>query len=244
MQETSKVCIVTGGSRGLGAAIVRHLLEQNHIVITVSRYKTEIIKNFQKEFENTFKWESLDITNRDDVAKFVKKVAQTFKRIDVLVNNAGVLSENLLVLTRPGDIDKVIDINLKSIIHMSQVCSKIMLRQQSGSIINISSVTGLRGYKGLSLYSATKSAIEGFSRSLARELGKRNIRVNVVAPGHLATEMTSHMAEGPLAQVIRRTPLGRLGTPEDVAGVVEFLISPAAKFITGHTLVVDGGFTC
>ncbi|HZS43860.1 MAG TPA: SDR family oxidoreductase, partial [Blastocatellia bacterium] len=145
---------------------------------------------------------------------------------------------------RYEDIHKVVTLNLESAIYLSQICSKVMLQQHSGSIISISSIDAIRGYAGVSVYSATKAALDGFTRSLARELGPRGIRVNSIAPGYFESIMVQGLTPDQLNTIVRRTPLGRLAKAEDIIGVIRFLMSPAAGFITGQTLVVDGGLTC
>ena len=150
----------------------------------------------------------------------------------------------VLGLVADEQLDEVVDVNLKSLILLTRACVRQMLLARSGRIINISSIIGLRGYDGLSVYSATKAAIDGFTRGLARELGPRNITVNSIAPGYLRTEMTHELNERQKAQIIRRTPLGRLGEPNDVVPLILYLCSPGAGFITGQTFVVDGGLTC
>jgi 3-oxoacyl-[acyl-carrier protein] reductase len=170
-------------------------------------------------------------------------VIERFGRIDVLVNNAGVARDGVLPLFPDEQIDEVIDLNLRGTVHLTRLVTRRMLRQGSGRIINISSIVGLSGYRGLSVYSATKAALDGFTRALARELGGRGITVNSVAPGYLRTEMSHGLDEAQLGQIVRRTPAGRLGEADDVAAAVGFLASDAAAFITGHVLVVDGGLT-
>jgi 3-oxoacyl-[acyl-carrier protein] reductase len=156
----------------------------------------------------------------------------------------GVAVEGMLAVTRRMAIHHALAVNLESAIVLSREVAKVMLRQRSGHILNISSVNGLSGARGMSVYSATKAGLDGFTRSLARELGGRDIRVNSIAPGYLATEMTRELTESRRQQILRRTPLGRLGTIDDIVGVVRFLLSPAASFITGQTFVIDGGLTC
>jgi 3-oxoacyl-[acyl-carrier protein] reductase len=183
------------------------------------------------------------VTDGAAVDAFVGRVLERFGQIDVLVNNAGMARDGVLGLVRDEDVDAVIDLNLKATIHITRTVSRRMLRQGSGRIINISSIVGLSGYRGLSVYSATKAALDGFTRALARELGSRGISVNSVAPGYLRTEMSHGLDEAQLGQIARRTPAGRLGEPADVAAAVRFLASPEAGFITGQVLVVDGGLT-
>jgi 3-oxoacyl-[acyl-carrier protein] reductase len=166
-----------------------------------------------------------------------------FGRLDVLVNNAGVARDGVLGTLQDDAIDSMVDVNLKGTIYLTRVAVRRMLRQHSGAVINISSIVGLSGYRGLSVYGATKAALDGFTRGLARELGPVGITVNSIAPGYLRTEMSHGLDEDQLGQIVRRTPAGRLGKLADVASAAVFLASPGARFITGHTLVVDGGLT-
>ncbi|MGV3772077.1 MAG: SDR family NAD(P)-dependent oxidoreductase [Verrucomicrobiales bacterium] len=189
-------------------------------------------------------FEAIDATDRKSSKAFVQKLWDSHGRIDVLVNNAAVAYDGTLATFPDDRIDKLIDINLTSVLFLTKAVVRFMLLKSSGRIINISSIIGLRGYAGLAAYSASKAGLLGITRSLARELGPRNITVNAIAPGYLATEMSHGLAEDQKRQIIRRTPLGRLGTSEDVAGVVDFLASEAASFITGETITVDGGITC
>jgi 3-oxoacyl-[acyl-carrier protein] reductase len=149
----------------------------------------------------------------------------------------------VLGLFSDEDTDAVVDLNLKGTIHVTKLVTRRMLRQGSGRVINVSSIVGLSGYRGLAVYSATKAALDGFTRAMARELGSRGITVNSVAPGYLRTEMSHGLDEDQLQQIARRTPAGRLGEPEDVAAAVHYLASDAAAFVSGHVLVVDGGLT-
>ena len=174
---------------------------------------------------------------------FVRGVNDRFGAIDVLVNNAGVARESVLGLVREEDIDAVVDINLKGTLHVTRAVVRRMLAQGSGRVVNVSSVIGLSGYRGLSIYAATKAGLDGLTRALARELGSRGITVNSVAPGYVRTEMTHGLDDEQLAQVVRRTPLGRLAEDRDVTAAVRFLASDEAAFITGQVLAVDGGLT-
>ncbi|HWE33159.1 MAG TPA: 3-oxoacyl-ACP reductase FabG [Solirubrobacteraceae bacterium] len=241
-----RVVIITGGSRGLGAGLVDAFLAGGDTVATCSRSATENTERWggDSATADRFYHESVNLADRQEADAFVHNVIERFGRIDVLVNNAGVARDGVLALTSDGDVDEVIDLNLRATIEVTKVVSRRMLAQGTGGrIINISSIVGLSGYRGLSVYSATKAALDGFTRALARELGSRNVTVNSVAPGYLRTEMSHGLDEAQLHQISRRTPAGRLGDPEDVAAAVRFLASPSAGFITGHVLVVDGGLT-
>lgn len=239
----ARVALVTGGSRGLGAGIVEDLLAQGYAVATCSRSRTDQVEVWEKEFPDRFSFVSADVSVEADATRYVKDAVQRWGRIDVLVNNAGVAGEGMIALTDDGLIDRVVDLNIKGTLYVTRAASRTMLARRSGAIVNISSVVGLSGYRGLSVYSATKAALDGMTRSLARELGSRGITVNSVAPGYLRTEMSHGLDEDQLKQIERRTPLGRLGDAQDVARVVSFLVSPDNRFMTGQVLVVDGGLT-
>lgn len=240
------VVIISGGSRGLGATLVRRLLDQGATVATFSRKPTAFVKNLldDKRLAPRFHFQSLDATDTAGVRQYVSAVHDIHGRIDALINNAAVAWEGTLATFPDARISSLIDINLTSVLHLTKACSRLMLLRAQGKIINISSIIGRRGYAGLSAYSASKAGLIGMTTSLARELGPKNITVNAIAPGYLTTEMSGTLSGRQKAQIIRRTPLGRLGTTEDVAGVVEFLLSPAADFITGQVITVDGGITC
>jgi 3-oxoacyl-[acyl-carrier protein] reductase len=237
---------VTGGSRGLGAGIVEGLLQAGYCVETCSRSETDAVRTWREDPRNDgrFHFTIADISERSGAEEFVRGAAARQGRIDVLVNNAGVAREGVIALFGDDDLDQVVDLNLKGTVYVTRAASRAMLARRSGTIINISSVVGLSGYRGLSVYAATKAALDGFTRSLARELGSRGITVNSVAPGYLRTEMSQTLSEGQLGQIVRRTPVGRLGEPEDVAQAVLFLADPRNSYITGQVLVVDGGLTC
>jgi 3-oxoacyl-[acyl-carrier protein] reductase len=239
-----RVVLITGGSRGLGAGLVSSFLRVGDAVATCSRSPSDSTAAWEADpGPERFHYEALDLADAAAADEFVHGVLERFGRVDVLVNNAGVARDGVLALFGDDEIDQVIGLNLRATIHITRHVSRRMLRQGAGRIINVSSVVGLSGYRGLSVYSATKAALDGFTRSMARELGARGITVNSVAPGYLRTEMSHGLDEDQLAQISRRTPAGRLGEPDDVAAAVRFLASPEAAFITGHVLVVDGGLT-
>lgn len=244
LDKSTQVIIVTGGSKGLGMGFVENLLNEGHQVHSYSRTKTDFIEKMLKIFSKTFFWSAVDGKQFDQVEEFIKNVYGTAGRIDVLINNAGIAIDGVLTLMKTEDISSLLSLNLESCIRAARIGAKYMLIKNSGVIINISSIIGIRGYSGLSVYSATKAGLDGFTRGLARELGGRGIRVNSVSPGYLETEMSSTLGDTQRQQIIRRTPAGRLGKVEDVTGVVSFLISDKAQFMTGQTIVVDGGITC
>ncbi|MGW6626193.1 3-oxoacyl-ACP reductase FabG [Nocardia sp. NPDC055002] len=239
-----RVVIVTGGSRGLGAGIVRSFLDAGDRVATCSRSSTAFIEDLLSDGSvapRLFHAE-VDVCDRLAVEGFVNDVHRRWGGVDVLVNNAGVARDGVIGLVSDDDIDTVIDLNLKGTVYITKaVVRKMLAADAGGRIVNISSVVGLAGYQGLSIYSATKAGLDGMTRSLSRELGPRGITVNSVAPGYLSTELSHGLTERQLDQIRRRTPLGRLGSPTDVSAAVQFLASAEAAFISGHVLVVDGG---
>ena len=186
----------------------------------------------------------MDAADPDAIRGFVAGVASRFGRVDLLVNNAGIAHEGVLPTMREQAIEATIALNLTATILLTQACSKLMLRQGGGCIVNISSVNAVRGHPGVSVYRATKGALEAFTRSLARELGPRGIRVNTVAPGYFESDMVAGMPAEEKARLARRTPLGRLADVQDLVRAIRFLASEDAAFITGQTLIVDGGITC
>jgi 3-oxoacyl-[acyl-carrier protein] reductase len=241
----SRVVIVTGGSRGLGAGLVRSYLDSGDRVATCARSSSPQIEAWATDpaLAGRFLFQSADLSKSADAASFVKAVVAQWDHIDVLVNNAGVARDGILGLFADDDIDTVIDLNLKGTIYVTRLVSRRMLARGSGSIVNISSIVGRSGYRGLAVYSATKAALDGFTRAMARELGSRGITVNGIAPGYLRTEMSHGLDEDQLAQIVRRTPAGRLGEPDDVARAAQFLTDPRNTYLTGQVLVVDGGLT-
>ena len=241
-----QVVIVSGGSKGLGQAIVADLLAKGKKVATFSRSQTDFIEQQieQDPEEKDFLYRQLDVTDHHSLHSFVMAVAKKYGHIDALVNNAGIAVSGVLPLMRAEDIQQVIDINLLSAIKLTQSCARIMLLSNRGVILNISSIIGSRGYKGLSVYSATKAGLNGFTCSLARELGCKGIRVNAIAPGYIDTEMSSELSTKQKNSIIARTPLGKLAEMDDILGAIRFLLSPESSFITGQILTIDGGLTC
>ena len=238
-----RTAIITGGSRGLGEALVKVFLDEDFHVATCSRSKTEFVtQTLQDEkFAPRFRWAQLNIA-ADDTNEFVRAVWNETGRIDVLINNTGVGDDGVLATMKDADIDKVISCNLTGTLKMTKSVVKRMIRQNFGSIVSISSINALRGHSGLSAYSASKAGLDRMTRSLCRELGQKNIRINTVAPGYFESEMVADLEEDAKRRITRRTPLGRLGTAGEVAAVTKFLAIDAT-FVTGQCLAIDGGFT-
>jgi 3-oxoacyl-[acyl-carrier protein] reductase len=241
----ARVVVVTGGSRGLGAGIVQGYLDAGELVATCARSRTAEIDKWLDDPQTAQRllFREVDLSDRPSTSAFVKDVVDRWGRIDVLVNNAGVARDGVLALTADEDIDTVIDLNIKGTLHITRLVARRMLARGRGHIVNISSIVGMSGYRGLAVYSATKAALDGMTRALARELGSRGIVVNSVAPGYLRTEMSHGLDEAQLGQIVRRTPAGRLGEPSDIARVVLFLTAPENDYLTGQVIVVDGGLT-
>lgn len=242
--------IITGGSRGLGEAIVRRLLAHGYRVSTCSRRKTSFVEEMavHADYGERFLWTACEIGVAAEVDRFVKD-AVTWAGEDGLyglVNNAAIASVGILATFPNHESERILRVNLLGVIEMARAVSQVLLRQNGGSgrIINVSSISGSRGYSGLAAYSAAKAGVDGLTRALARELGRRQITVNSIASGYLRTEMSSTLTEGQLTQIVSRTPLARLGSEKDIVGLIMFLLSEEAAFITGQTITVDGGMTC
>ena len=243
--STTRTVVVTGGSRGLGAGIVQAYLDAGEQVATCARSRTDRIEKWESDpaTRDRFLFREVDLADREQTSAFVADTLEQFGSIEVLVNNAGIARDGILGLASDDDIDAVVDLNIKGTLHLTRLVSRRMLARQSGHIVNISSIVGLSGYRGLAVYSATKAALDGMTRALSRELGSRGIVVNSVAPGYLRTEMSHGLDEVQLGQIVRRTPAGRLGEPADIARVVLFLTDPVNDYLTGQVIVVDGGLT-
>lgn len=240
----NRVVIVSGGSRGLGQSIVEALIAHDYRVATFSRSRTDFIREMLEQYPGHFYWEPVDASDGEGTKAFVKEVYRKFGGIHGLINNAGINTDQLISMTSDEEIDRLLEVNLKSALRLTRDVSRVMIRQKQGSILTISSIIGRRGFKGSAIYAATKAGLDGMTRAVARELGQKGIRVNSIAPGFLETEMTAEIPEAQRAQIIRRTPLGRLGNAKEIASLALFLLGDEASFITGQSITADGGLTC
>ena len=230
-----KNALVTGASRGIGRAIAADLAVAGASVVV--SYRTGADEASALAAEIGARAVQADVSDSESARALVEEAGD----LDILVNNAGVTRDGLLVRMSDEDWSTVIDTNLASCFYTCRAVARGMMKKRSGSIVNISSIVGLRGNWGQTNYAASKAGIIGFTKSLARELGSRNVRANVVAPGYVKTQLTEVLPDGATDAMLQNTPLGRLGDPEDVAGAVRFLCSEEASFITGAVLLVDGG---
>ncbi|HTL48469.1 MAG TPA: 3-oxoacyl-[acyl-carrier-protein] reductase [Verrucomicrobiae bacterium] len=239
-----KVAIVTGASRGIGQAIAVAMAQQGaKVVLSASSVDnlTETEQLIKAAGHGACILTQANVSIGDEVNEVVKIALDTYGKIDILVNNAGATKDNLLALMPETDWDYVLSTNLKSVFLFCKACSRPMVKQRSGSIINISSVVGITGNAGQANYAASKAAIIGFTKSVAKELAKRNIRANAIAPGFIRTRMTDQLPANVQDKVKEQIALGRFGEVQDIAQVAVFLASDAASYMTGQTLVVDGG---
>jgi 3-oxoacyl-[acyl-carrier protein] reductase len=241
------VCLISGGSRGLGLAIVEALLARGDCVATFSRSGSPALSALAAAHPDQLHVEQLDASDSPAIQAFVKCAAARFGRIDHCIANAAIAHEGVLATTRDDEIDAMLAVNVKGSIVLVRECVRQMLvhggsvASRHPSIALISSVVAERGSPGLSVYAATKAALEGFGISLARELGPRGIRVNIVAPGFLETDLSAPLSPENRERIARRTALGRLGTAADVVGTVLFLTTGASGFLTGQVIAADGG---
>lgn len=238
-----KLIIVTGASKGLGLAICQRLLKEDYKVVGISRSQTDEFDKLQKEFSDRLFREEYDFFNTDDIQKLVRKITKAHGHIYGLVNNAALGHDGVLGTMHETQIKELITVNIEAPILLTKYVSRSMLMKLQGRVINIGSIIASTGFNGLSVYGATKASMSGFTKSLARELGKAKITVNTVAPGYMKTAMTSGLEGEKLKSIERRSPLGHLATVEDVAGTVSYLLSEDAKNITGTTITVDAGST-
>ena len=239
----NKVAIITGASRGIGKSISSKLLSYGCKVVLLSR-KLEDLEKVKNDFNSeNIKCFECDITNINQFKDVVHEVVNTWGKLDILINNAGITKDKLLLRMNESDWDNVINVNLKGCYNTIKVASNFMIRKKYGKIVNISSVIGQIGNSGQSNYAASKSAIEGLTRTLAVEFGSRNINVNCVAPGYIETDMTKNLDEKIIQEMKKNIPLNKLGLTSDISETVCFLSSDLSSFITGQVINVDGGMT-
>ena len=239
-----KTVIITGASRGIGKGIASILAKNGANIAFTYSQSIESANKLVKEIKSTgveCKAYQSNAASYEESQSLVENILNDFDTFDVLINNAGITRDNLLLRMNEEDFDKVVEVNLKSVFNMVKACQRVFLKKRSGSIINISSIVGVKGNAGQSNYAASKAGIIGFSKSIALELGSRNIRSNVVAPGFIQTEMTDQLSDDIVNKWIEGIPLKRGGKPEDVANLCLFLSSDLSNFITGQVINVDGG---
>ncbi len=238
-----KTALITGAQRGLGLEMAKHFA--SHGANTVLTDVSDAVVDAAKEIEREFQTKSLgikgDVTKIDDCSNMVQKTLDSFSTLDILVNNAGITRDTLVLRMKEEDFDAVINVNLKGAFLMCKTAAKIMLKQRSGRIINISSVVGQMGNAGQANYAASKAGLLGLTKSLAREFASRNILVNAVSPGFIMTKMTENLKEEAKEKLLEMVPLKRLGTPGDVAKAVLFLSGEESSYITGQNIAVNGG---
>jgi 3-oxoacyl-[acyl-carrier protein] reductase len=240
----NKTAIITGATRGIGRGIAVEFAKQGANVAFTYNSSVDAANALESELKDLgvkAKGYQSNAAEFDTAQELAKEVLKEFGSIDVLINNAGITKDNLLMRISEDDFDKVIEVNLKSVFNLTKAVIRPMMKQRSGSIINMSSVVGLKGNAGQANYAASKAGIIGFSKSVALELGSRNIRSNVIAPGFIETEMTAKLDESVVDGWRQSIPLKRGGTPEDIANACVFLASDMSSYITGQTLSVDGG---
>lgn len=239
-----KTAIITGGSRGIGQGIVEAFVQQGAKVAFTYSSSAEaaeaIVETISKSGGVAKAYKS-NAASYVDCENLVSQVLEDFETVDILINNAGITKDNLLMRMSEDDFDKVIEVNLKSVFNMTKAIQRTFLKKRNGSIINMSSVVGVKGNAGQSNYAASKAGIIGFTKSMALELGSRNIRCNVIAPGFIETEMTGKLDEKTIQEWRNAIPLKRGGTPEDIANACVFLASDLSTYITGQIIQVDGG---
>jgi len=241
-----KTALITGGSRGIGRAIALKFATEGADIAFSDLFRDENMENLENELKGLgvrAKGYTSDASKFESCDELVKNVLEDFGKVDVLVNNAGIAKDNLLMRMTESDWDAVITVNLKSIFNMTKAVQRSMLKQRSGSIINMSSVVGVNGNAGQSNYSASKAGLIGFTKSIAQELGSRNIRCNAIAPGYIETEMTKKLSEEVREQWISTIPLRRAGQPDDVADVSLFLASDLSGYVSGQVIKVCGGMS-
>ena len=239
----SKIAVVTGGAQGIGKATVKRFAEEGATVIIwdVNEEKAFSTINELKSISSKIEFQKVDVTNLDSVTNAAAKIVGSHKRIDILINNAGITKDASFLKMTAEQWKQVIDVNLTGVFNCTKAVTQYMVENKYGKIVNTSSVVGLYGNFGQTNYVATKSGIIGMTKVLSRELGRKGINVNAVAPGFIATEMVTSVPEKVIDMLKEKTPLGKLGDPEDIANAYLFLVSEEAKYVSGTVLSVDGG---
>ena len=233
---TKKNIFISGASRGIGKSMAEHFAKSNFNVVGTSRNNFK----FDNDLENLFPIK-LDVTSRNDVKDCFDELKSKNLLPDILINNAGITADQLFLRMSDDDWDNVINTNLTGTFNLTKIFLKNMIKNKFGRIINISSISGLMGNPGQVNYSSSKSALNGFTKSLAKEVGSRNITVNCVAPGFIDTDMTSYIGDNERNEILKQIPLNKFGSPEDISKLVMFLMSDEASYITGQTISIDGG---
>jgi|APSaa5957512622_1039677.scaffolds.fasta_scaffold44381_2 3-oxoacyl-[acyl-carrier protein] reductase len=244
VEEDQKVAIVTGGARGIGLQICRELLSMGMTVVACDVNAEALAAAKTDVASDKFEVATLDVTNSEGFEALVTDIVERHGRLDVMVNNAGITRDNILIMMDDNDWDLVLNVNLKSAFIGTREAGKVMMRQRCGSIINMSSFSGLEGNRGQGNYAASKAGMIGMSKSVAKELAKRNVRVNCVCPGFIQTEMTDVLPQEAKDMAMQQIPAQRFGAPSDIAKAVGFLASNGSGYITAQTLSVDGGMHC
>ena len=243
MSFKDQVVVITGATRGIGCCIAETFAQEGALAVIIGRNKAlaEGVRDGILKKGHKADCFVCDVTKQENVQETVNKILDKHSRIDILVNNAGITKDNLLLRLSENDWDEVMNINLKGVFNFTKVVSKAMLRAQKGKIISIASIIGIIGNAGQANYAASKAGIIAFSKSVAKELASRGITVNCVAPGYIQTDMTAQLTDKQKEEILKAVPLGKLGQAEDVADVCLFLASKSADYITGQTIIVDGG---
>ncbi|MDI6751421.1 MAG: 3-oxoacyl-[acyl-carrier-protein] reductase [bacterium] len=231
-----KTAVVTGGGRGIGEAIVKRLDAEG---VQIAIFDLQSANHLSSQLKNPSKTISVDVKSEESVSSAIKEVVNEWGRLDILVNNAGITKDGLAIRMKDDDWQAVLDINLTGAFYCSREALKVMMKQREGVIINISSVIGMRGNMGQANYAASKGGLIALTKTLAKEMAERNIRVNAIAPGFIETEMTKRLGQPVKDEILKRIPLKRFGTIDEVAELVSFLTK--AEYITGQVIVIDGG---
>lgn len=245
MKLEGKVALVTGAGRGIGRAVAIKFAQEGADVVCISRTQKNADSVAQAVREQGRKAiaAGIDVADSEAVDNLLSDVMKEWSRVDILVNNAGINRDSLLVRMKDEDWDSVLDTNLKGAFICARAAAKVMMKQRYGRIVNVTSIVGLSGNAGQVNYSASKAGLIGLTKSIARELGSRNITCNAIAPGFIETDMTAELNEEMRKKIVQNTSVGRLGTPEDIAGAVLFLCSDESSFISGQVISVDGGLS-